>query len=101
MRTKLMALCLFLGAGAGFSGSAAAQFGCPPGERFLPTLNRCNAMGEGDRCPRGRGFDPAEKRCLGTPREDRCPPGQEFDPRESRCADAAAVARVEFLTRWA
>jgi hypothetical protein len=103
MGRKLSALCLLLAAAIGFALPAAAQFGCPPGQTFIPTLNRCIAVGEGQRCPPGTQYDSGQRRCIGTPQgtenEGPCPPGQQFDAPQNRCVASAPAAGGAPVTR--
>lgn len=76
---------LVFAAGVAAAGPAMAQMGCPPGQTFIPTLNRCIATGGGPNCPAGTRYDADLRRCLGTP-QPACPDGQSFDPQQRKCA---------------
>jgi hypothetical protein len=76
----LYALCAVV---INFAAPALAQTGCPPGQTFIPTLNRCIASG-GSNCPPGTHYDADLRRCLGIP-QNKCAASETFDPREQKC----------------
>jgi hypothetical protein len=87
MTRMLLALCVVVVAGVGLSGAAAAQTGCPPGQTFIPTLNRCIASGNAPNCPPGTRYDADLRRCLGVP-QNKCANNETFDPQQNACVPA-------------
>jgi hypothetical protein len=83
----LSALCFAVALGIGLAPPAAAQTGCPPGQTFIPTLNRCIASGSGSTCPPGTHYDADLRRCLGIP-QNKCAEGETFDPQQNACVAA-------------
>lgn len=88
MIRTLMMVCLVSVGGIGLPRSAAAQTGCPPGEAFIDTLNRCVAGAEAARCPAGTRYNADLRRCIGTPGGSGCPAGQSFDAQQKQCVAA-------------
>ena len=88
MLRSLWLFCLVLALAGGLASSAQAQTGCPPGQSFVPTLNRCVATGAAPSCPPGTRYSPDERRCLGTP-DPVCPQGQSYDMQQLKCVEAA------------
>jgi len=87
MSRMLSALCVAIASGVGLSPPATAQTGCPPGQTFIPTLNRCIASGNGPGCPPGTHYDADLRRCLGIP-QNKCADGETFDPQQNACVAA-------------
>ena len=87
MSRMLSALCVAIASGVGLSPPATAQTGCPPGQNFIPTLNRCIASGNGPSCPPGTHYDADLRRCLGIP-QNKCADGETFDPQQNACVAA-------------
>jgi hypothetical protein len=83
----LLALCFAAVIGIGLGSPAVAQTGCPPGQTFIPTLNRCIASGNGPTCPPGTRYDADLRRCLGIP-QNKCAGGETFDPQQNACVAA-------------
>jgi hypothetical protein len=84
MGRMLLALCFAVMVGIGFSLPAAAQMGCPPGQTFIPTFNRCIASANGPSCPPGTHYDADLRRCLGVP-QNKCADNETFDPQQNAC----------------
>jgi hypothetical protein len=87
MTRTVSALCIAVVVGIGLASPAVAQTGCPPGQTFIPTLNRCIAAGGGSSCPPGTHYDTDLRRCLGIP-QNKCADGETFDPQQNACVPA-------------
>jgi hypothetical protein len=87
MIRMLLALCFAAAVGISLSPPAAAQTGCPPGQTFIPTLNRCIASGNAPGCPAGTHYDADLRRCLGIP-QNKCAEGEIFDSQQNACVAA-------------
>jgi hypothetical protein len=83
----LLALCVAVAVGSGIAPSAVAQTGCPPGQTFIPTLNRCIASGNAPGCPPGTRYDANLRRCLGIP-QNKCAEGETFERQQNACVAA-------------
>ena len=86
MSRKIWAI-FVLAAEIGLGPPAFAQMGCPPGQTFIPTLNRCIAGGN-SACPPGTHYDADLRRCLGVPR-NKCADNEMFDTQQDACVPAA------------
>jgi len=87
MIRTLSVVCSVFAIGIDFVLPAAAQTGCPPGQTFIPTLNRCIASAGGASCPPGTHYDADLRRCLGIP-QNKCANGETFDPQQNACVSA-------------
>ena len=84
IRRTLSALGGAIAIGIAAAASASAQTGCPPGQTFIPTLNRCIASTGASACPAGTRYDADLRRCLGIP-QNKCAAGETFDPQQHAC----------------
>jgi hypothetical protein len=87
MPRMLLTLCFAIVIGISPSFPAAAQTGCPPGEAFIPNLNRCVAVSGAANCPPGTHYDADLRRCLGVP-QNKCAESETFDPQQNACIPA-------------